>query len=163
VANWKFWKVFFAGVASAIVAIAALIGAVDIVKNWSSRPKPQILDAQNCSVKVSSNAETVWFELLVNNAGVKDCSITSISLTWPDGINADLEYEPSTLLPKTIPAGLTERIIVYGFAYKFVDTFKPERRIELQPDQNSVEAEAVVKFNTGQIIKKSITFTVERR
>ncbi|MDD5063696.1 MAG: hypothetical protein PHQ35_02910 [Phycisphaerae bacterium] len=156
-AKKKFWKYFFAGIA----AIAALVGTVDIVINWGGRPKPQILDAQNCFIEVSANTETVWFELLVNNAGAKSCSITSIDLFWPDGHKADLEYEPSTPLPKTISAGLTERIVAYGFCHK-MHGFTPEHRIELQPDQNSVEAEAVAKFNTGQSVKKSIPFAVRR-
>lgn len=148
-ANKISWKTFFAGAGSAIIAMAALIGAIDVVKNWSSRAKPQVLEAQQCAVTIRS--KTIGFELLVNNPDSKDCSIISIDLLELNGVKADLDLDIS--LPKTIPAGQTNRIGVVG-------NFRS--KLELQPDQKTTEGIVEVKFNTNDIIKKCIIFTLCR-
>ena len=157
-ANWKYWKGFFAGIATAILVIFALIEGTAKVKDLFTNPaEPQILDVQNCLIFPIVNNEDIRFELLVNNPGTKDCSIISIDLTWPDGLDAEL----FTSLPKTIPAGLTEKVVIKGWGHK-MQGFRSEGKLELQPDQTTAEATVTVKFNTKHIIRKKITFTIER-
>ena len=159
VPDWNFWKVLFSGAAGgALVVIALIEGVARLKKLFTNQAKPQLLDVQNCSIRVLVNTEIICFELLINNAGPKDCSITSVDLTWPDGLNADLGREPSTPLPKTIPSDTTERIAVHGVAYEFLDTMTPKRRLELKAGQPP-EADITIKFNTKKIIKGKVLFT----
>jgi hypothetical protein len=164
-ANRKFWK-WFCVVALPFIGIVFALhnDIIDCINVWLNQAKPQILDAQNCIARIILNNEEIHFELLVNNAGSKDCSVTSIDLTWPDGLSADLGNWPSTSLPKTIPAGTTERIIMHGWGHKMKGQgFTPEGKLTLQPNQDSAEATVAVKFNTTQVIEKRITFVVERQ
>ncbi|MGA2916567.1 MAG: hypothetical protein ABSE89_11130 [Sedimentisphaerales bacterium] len=161
--DWKSWKVRLIGAVGMTAMIFGLIESVEHI--FCSHAKPQLLDTQNCIVRIGGNSEEVHFELLVNNIGTKDCSLISIDLTWPDGLNADiggLGHESLTPLPKTIPAGSTERIKMSGSGHKIREEGVWEGKLELKPNQKSVEATVVVKFNTGHIIKRKIIFAVER-
>ena len=173
--KWKSLEVFLTKALVVIGAITLIFGAIkgcvelkEIL--WAN---PQISDAQNCFVFIPDAGEgkDICFELLVNNPSSKDCSIISIDLTWPDGLNADLEWGGlSTILPKTIPAYQTEKIKISGLDHKWRelnpdtpgDKLIPEGKLELRPNQKSTEATVVVKFNTGYIAKKKITFIVKR-
>ena len=145
--DWKFWKGFIVG---GLAVLALVIGIITDVAGVLKRAKPQILDAQNCHVRPFDAPEgyiDARFELLINNAGTKDCSLTSIDLTWPNGLDTELYVS----LPKTIPAGLTEKVAIEG-----------QGRLELKSNQTTAEATVRVEFNTKHVIKRKIIFTIER-
>ena len=77
------WSLLGAFTAGAGVCFLLLKGAAVIKNLWPSRAKPRLLEAQNCSI--SGNGQTVWFELLVDNTGSRDCAIISVELQWPNG------------------------------------------------------------------------------
>ena len=160
--DWSFWKGFVSG--AALTSLVTVLKVPVLIKElWPRRAKPRLLDAKNCCILAFSGGEHVEFDLLVDNAGgTKDCSVISVELRCPNGVITDLNkahlanfrYEPSTQLPTTISAGRTERIIASGYTNK-------ANRFKLQPKQHSVEATAVVKFNTGKTIEKKISFIIE--
>jgi len=157
--DWKFWKGFLFG---ALTLLALLVAIITGIAGLLNNADPQILAAQNCIIWAESNIQEVRFEILINNAGSKDISAISIDLVWPDGSNADIEgYKPP--LPKTIPPGQTERIVIIGYCHPFdrFNGFARRGKLKLQPDQTTIEGTAVVKFNTKDIISKKITFTIE--
>lgn len=160
--DWSSLGIFATGAAT---CFALLRGATLIKGLLPRRAKPQLLEAKNCNIRSANivrdvNGKDVGvitafasFELLVDNAaGSKDCSVLSIELRLPDGVMTDFTCEPC--LPTTISPGRTEHITVRGVSDK-------GSRIKLQPKQHSVEATAVVKFNTGKIIKKKISFIIK--
>jgi hypothetical protein len=162
--DWSFWKGFVSG--AALTALAFLRGVAAIKALWPNRAKPQVLDTQKCFIDISPAVVTVKFELLVNNAGSKDCSVVLVELMLPNGRFANLDRESSTTLPKTIAAGQTERITMWGWCGKPQElNLRPlsKERLALQPPQNSVEGTVVVKFNTKKIIKKKTIFTATPR
>ena len=124
--------------------------------------KPNILVAGNCSVKISSNAETVWFELLVSDVGSKGCAIIDIGLEWPSGAYAELGYEGSTPLPFNILPDQTERVVVYGFSHKRYG-FGPACRLKIGRKDKTIAGKATVRFNTNYNIKKRIIFNIIRK
>ena len=126
------------------------------------KTKPNILDAENCSVKVSEDAETVWFELLVSNVGSKGCVIVDIGLEWPSGAYAELGYEGFTPLPFNISPDQTERVIMYGFSHKGYG-FGPACRLKIGLKDKTVAGKVTVRFNTNYIIKKRIIFDIIRK
>ena len=146
--DWSFLGVFASGAATCFVLLR---GAKTIKDLWPSRAKPQLLEARNCCIFVAANEEYAEFDLLVNNAGSKDCSVLSVELRWPDGVSKDFEYKPR--LPITISPGRTERITVEGYALT-----KESFKFRSRPKQRSVEATVVVKFNTDKDKKKKISF-----
>lgn len=157
--DWLSWRVFFLVVILVFIALNRVFDFIGKVRAiWPSRANPQLLEVKNCFV--SSGNEAAWFDLLVDNTGSKDCSLILVELEWPNGAIADFEGpkpidEPRTPLPATILPGRTKRVIMLGF-------FHGANRLKLQPEQNSVEATVAVKFNTGQTIKKKITFIIKR-
>ncbi len=165
----KYWKAFLTGAAATILTIFAIIKGGEELKEifWTN---PQILNAQNCTCAAWEGGETINFELLVNNPGSKNCSVIEVNLIWPDGLAADLDTwgERITHLPKTIAPGSSEIVKMSGYGHKrhkasATDwSLIPEGKLVLRPDQNSVEATALVKFNTGYIAKKKIDFIVSR-
>lgn len=153
--DWSFLGAFTAG---AGVCFFLLKGAATIKALLPSRAKPKLLESQNCSIR---NGQTVRFDLLVDNAGSKDCAIISMELQWPNGRFADLEYEGSTPFPKAIPAERTERVKVYGIC---VETPEGQilKKLELDPSQTSIKGKVKVRFNTNKILDKDVIFTIER-
>jgi len=147
--DWWFWGLIAAGIAVSLklLNIATLIKSI-----WPDRAKPQLSDAQDCFVRVYKNCENASFDLLVDNAGSKDCSVISVELKYREGCITNFIYEPP--LPMTISPGRTERIVVAGYAFE-------ENRFKLQPEQQSVKATAFVKFNRGKIIEKKISFIIK--
>jgi hypothetical protein len=166
VTNWEFLKVFGSGVifASAVIFFFAK-GIATLKSLWPNRAKPQLLDVQYCFIVIMPDFEQFWFELLVNNAGSKDCSVISAELMLPNGDISTLVWEPSTNLPKTILAGRTERITRKGQCGGVEQYGRCKGKLPrpvLQPQNNSVEGTVAVKFNTGHIIKRKVNFTVGR-
>ena len=142
--EWSFWKGFFSGVA--LTSLVALLKGAALIKSlWPMRAKPQILEAQNCNIPPLSGADKFIFDLLVNNAGSKNCSVISVELRYQECSLTQLIYEPS--LPSKISPGQTVRITTYGYTDK-------TNRFKLQPKQQTFEATALVKFNTNKIIQK---------
>jgi hypothetical protein len=110
--DWGFWKGYASGAISGIAVFwGGIKGVAELKSFWLDRARPHLLKTEKCAV---NTAGVSYFELLINNSGLRDCSLVSIELTWPNGDVATLGYEPSTSLPKTIPAGLTERVIGCG-------------------------------------------------
>jgi hypothetical protein len=168
--KWKSWEVFLTRVLAVIGAISIIIGTVKggaELKEifWAN---PQILNAQNCTCIVSASGEAIDFELLVNNPGSKNCSVIEVNLIWPDGLAANLDPDRGTSLPKTILPSSSETLKIRGWGHKThrasaTDwSLIPEGKLVLKPNQTSVEATALVKFNTGHIAKKKIAFIVVR-
>lgn len=125
------------------------------------KAKPKILDAKNCSVKVSGNTETIWFELHVSNVGSTGCAIVDIGLEWPSGAYAELGCEGSTPLPFNILPDQTERVVVLGFSHKR-NGIGPVCRLKIGRKAKTVAGKATVRFNTNHRIKKRITFDIIR-
>jgi hypothetical protein len=167
VVDWVFWKGFLSGAASVALVFLTLIKGIAALKSiLPNRAKPQLLDIQNCCISIGPDTtfEPFWFELLVNNAGSKDCSVISVELRLPNGDISKLVWaSSSTRLPKTIAAGQTERITRNGQCGKPQGLNTSKERLALQPQQNSVEGTVVVKFNTNKIIEKKTIFTVTSR
>ena len=174
--DWVFWKGFLSGAASVALVFLTLIKGIAALKSiLPNRAKPQLLDIQNCCISIGPDTtfEPFWFELLVNNAGSKDCSVISVELRLPNGDISKLVWaSSSTRLPKTIAAGQTERITrngqcggkaQYGQCSKPQGLNTSKERLALQPQQNSVEGTVVVKFNTKKIIEKKTIFMVTSR
>ncbi|MBN2019245.1 MAG: hypothetical protein JW749_03360 [Sedimentisphaerales bacterium] len=158
----KFWKGFWTGIVTTLGTIATIIAIiVGCLTIFGGHAKPQILESQNCIIRPydAGGGAEIRFELLINNSGSKDCSVTTVDLIWPNGLAAELGWESSTLLPKTIPPGVTERIKMRGRDHKSPNGVD-EGKLVLQPNQNSIEATVAVKFNTGHNIKKKITLTI---
>ena len=126
------------------------------------KAKPNILDAKNCSVKVSENDETIWFELLVSNVGSTGCAIVDIGLEWASGAYAELGCEGSTPLPFNILPDQTERVVVYGFSHKRYG-FGPACRLKIGQKDKTIAGKATVRFNTNYNIKKRIIFNIIRK
>ena len=126
------------------------------------KAKPNILDAKNCSVKVSENAETIWFELLVSNVGSTGCAIVDIGLEWPSGAYAELGYEGSTPLPFNISSDQTEKVVVYGFSHKRCGC-GPACRLKIGRKDKTIPGKVTVRFNTNYNIKKRIIFNIIRK
>ncbi|MGA1980414.1 MAG: hypothetical protein ABSG99_07645 [Sedimentisphaerales bacterium] len=159
-------------VVSIASAITIILGAYTLLKDfiWG---KPQLLNVENCFVSIPDAGEgkEIHFELLVNNAGSKDCSVISVNLEWPDGLNADLAWgaSSSTSLPTTIQVGHTERIKMSGLDHKWhalnpdnpSDKWIPEGKLEIQPNQKSAEGTVIIGFNTGYVIKRKIAFPIK--
>ena len=164
--DWSFWKAFSVGaVAMLVTVVTTLNGIAELKRRWSDKATPQLLDVQYCFIVVMPDFEEFWFELLVNNAGSKDCSVISTELILPNGDISMLVFEPSTSLPKTIVAGRTERIARKGQCGGTTQYGKCKGKLPrpaLQPHQNSVEGTVAVRFNTGHIIKRKVNFTVGR-
>ena len=166
--DWKFWEAFSSGAIAAILTVFALIKGIAATKSlWSNRAKPQLLDVQNCCIKIESGFEPFWFELLVNNAGLKDCSVISVELRLPNGDVSKLVWASgSTRLPKTITAGQAVLITRYGQCGGVAQYGKCKGKLQrpvLQPQNNSIEGAIVVKFNTNKIIEKKTIFFVTSR
>jgi len=160
------WSSLLGAFATGAATCFALLRGATLIKGLlPSRAKPRLLDAQNCFIRSTNivrdvNGKDVGvitafasFELLVDNAaGSKDCSVLSIELNLPEGVITDFTCKPC--LPTTISPGRTEHIMARGISDK-------GSRIKLQPKQHSVEAMAVVKFNTGKTIEKKISFIIK--
>jgi hypothetical protein len=163
-ADWKFWQGFLAGAAAMIPTLFTVLkGIAELKSFFSNQAKPQLLDVQNCRISIGSASETFHFELLVNNAGSKDCSVISVELKLPNGDISQFVWAKSTELPKTIAAGQTERITRDGQCGGVAQYGKYKvalQRPVLQSQKNFVEGTLTVKFNTNKIIKKKTTFTI---
>lgn len=137
-ATWEFWGV----VVSVLKAI------------WPNRAKPKLLKSENCSF--CSDTQVVCFDLLVDNsAGLKDCSVISVDLIW---LKTSLECNPS--LPRTIPFGSTVRITMSDVLHKMSNP--SANRLELQPNQKTIEDIVIIEFNTGHKIKQEIIFNIKQ-
>ncbi len=156
--DWKFWKGLFIGfLSTSALFITILVG----INELSKKAKPQLLKVEDCFLQVDG-LQVVEFDLLVNNAGSKDCSVIGIDLIWPDKYKADLDsIKPP--LPKTLLTGHTERIEVFGDCRpleKSKEYGLIRKRWELPPDQNNVEGTIIIKFNTNDTITRKIIFPI---
>jgi len=159
------WKVLLKDVLAIIGVIALIFEATEhgakLKEIFWGQPKPQILAAENCNIWLEDAEQQLEFELLVNNPGSKNVSMISFGLIWPDGRKADLnKHKPS--LPMTIPAEQTVRIPVWGYCRELDVNEGFRDRFKFPKDQTTLEGTVVVKFNTNGVIKKKITFPLER-
>jgi hypothetical protein len=126
---------------SLVVTAIAAIGGLFVF--WPKRAKLRFVRFEKCLVNSFGFLD---FDLLIDNSGSKDCSLIRVKLIWPNGSNANLSPDKSTPLPKVIPAGLTERVIMHGDSHK--SSFEP----------NAIDGEVTLEFNTHKPIKKTIRF-----
>lgn len=144
-------------IALVVTTLLALLQIPLTIKYLSpDKPKPQILGAQEAII--FKGGRDFMLRLFVNNAGSKDCSVTKVSLVWPDGKNASIS-EYKLTLPQTIQAGTTKLLKISGDTYELIGGGKWEDKIDTKLD--TIEAEVGVTFNTNQIVKKTIIFTIE--
>lgn len=137
-------------------------------------PKPIVLSISNCSISIGNFflkdmvgsplfCEQVWFDLVINNQGERDCAVKSIDLRLPNGrLAEELNSKPS--LPKVISVDHSEKFTTHGYCTKpqVAREAKKELTAGISTEQASMLTTIIIKFNnTEDIIVEKVPFNVK--